>query len=604
MFERFLKKASSGAAEPTWPRNLSNPEDVLNELVADPLVGTVLADRYRIIAEIGEGGMGRVYRAEQIVLGGQLAIKVLNETYGRRGEIRKRFLKEAQAASQLNHENVVKIFDFGETPQGSVFFAMELLEGRDLGEFMQAQGRVGWPEAKLIVAQICRALIEAHDRGIVHRDIKPGNCFLEQRSDGSLHVKLLDFGIAKTLESDDSTLTEVGTVLGTASYMAPEQAKGIEVDTRADIYAVGVILFQLLTGRVPFTGENVMSVIFQVTTQPVPRPSQTAPDANITRAMEAVIMRALEKEPARRFSSMKALLAALSKVDSSGARRSLRSRRASSEQAPVPEPVARTLGQLNRAKGPSTQPTLERSATTPPPPPPPESGARPRPKSTPPPAPDPAASVAKRRERGWLRAPKLWLTVAALVVAGWFSSEKGSWPAAFSDNLLLDGLRPSSLSADLSPAAIEPPLGSADEPEVSKAGKKPKRKSARRSRKPERRASPDTAEPAESSQTEDAPDTAKQPVRALTRDASQKVIDEQIVGLRGQFQNCARKSAAVRGTKVGVVFSIARTGAVGSARAQGRHAKTKLGRCIAAAVRKTEFPAGTHRGPYSESIDL
>jgi serine/threonine-protein kinase len=197
---------------------------------AEPdLVGTVLADRYRIVKSLGDGGMGRVYLAEQTTLHKKLAIKVLKHEHCRDRSHVERFLQEARAASMIAHENIVSIIDFGAVPGGSVFFAMEYLEGEDLSETLKREGRMLWPRVRDIAMQVVQALAAAHARSVIHRDLKPANCFLIKHADGSDYVKLLDFGIAKVLDPEMSSadgLTRTGAVFGTAKYMAPEQASG------------------------------------------------------------------------------------------------------------------------------------------------------------------------------------------------------------------------------------------------------------------------------------------------------------------------------------------------------------------------------------------
>jgi len=279
----------------------------------DALFGQVLADRYRVLDLIGKGGMGKVYLAEHVALGKRVAVKVLNPAYTHRPDQVKRFLREAQAASTIGHENVIDVIDFGEMPNGSVFFAMEHLQGEDLGKLLK-RGPLQWSRARRILLQICRALQAAHARGIIHRDMKPENCFIIHRNGMRDFVKVLDFGIAKFLEENrqvSHTLTQAGALIGTPEYMAPEQVQGEPADVRMDIYALGCIMYQLLTGQLPFSDKTMFGVLSQqVNVRPVP-PRQLAPDADIPPEVEAIILKAMEKERPNRFQSMAELIEAI-----------------------------------------------------------------------------------------------------------------------------------------------------------------------------------------------------------------------------------------------------------------------------------------------------
>jgi len=279
----------------------------------DALFGQVLADRYRVLDLIGKGGMGKVYLAEHVALGKRVAVKVLNPAYTHRPDQVKRFLREAQAASTIGHENVIDVIDFGEMPNGSVFFAMEHLQGEDLGKLLK-RGPLQWSRARRILLQICRALQAAHSRGIIHRDMKPENCFIIHRNGMRDFVKVLDFGIAKFLEENrqvSHTLTQAGALIGTPEYMAPEQVQGEAADVRMDIYALGCIMYQLLTGQLPFSDKTMFGVLSQqVNVRPVP-PKQLAPEADIPPEVETIILKAMEKDRANRFQSMGELIEAI-----------------------------------------------------------------------------------------------------------------------------------------------------------------------------------------------------------------------------------------------------------------------------------------------------
>jgi serine/threonine-protein kinase len=275
---------------------------------ADPYLGTVIAERYRLDRKLGEGGMGVVYLAHHIVLEKPVAIKILGEDLARRPDLVQRFLHEAKAASRIHQENIVDITDFGQTPSGTVFFAMELLEGRDLATFIRREvGAVPWPRARPILVQICRALAAAHAKGIIHRDMKPENVFLIEREGTPDFVKVLDFGIAKMTGMEEragSRLTRTGMIFGTPEYMSPEQAQGTHPDHRVDIYAVGVIMYEMLTGAVPFRADTFMGVLTKHMFEAPRPPSEARPDLGITPELDALVLRALEKDRERRFQSM------------------------------------------------------------------------------------------------------------------------------------------------------------------------------------------------------------------------------------------------------------------------------------------------------------
>ena len=283
-------------------------------LGTDPLISQLVADRYRVIRKLGEGGMGSVYLAEHVVIEKKLVLKVLAPDLARRQDLVARFLQEARSASRIGHENVIDISDFGQSAEGYVYIAMEYLEGKDLGQVVRAEGALAWARVRDIVMQICRALRAAHDKNIVHRDMKPENIFLIHREGRPEFVKILDFGIAKIMGLDPNgpRLTRTGTVFGTPEYMAPEQAEGKEADYRADVYAVGCIAYHLMTGRTPFIADNFMAMLTKhMTEDPVP-PSVCRPDLAITPEMDALVCKALEKDRGKRYQNMAEFLQAVS----------------------------------------------------------------------------------------------------------------------------------------------------------------------------------------------------------------------------------------------------------------------------------------------------
>gem|GEM_PF-3268354 len=267
------------------------------------LVGTTLLGRYLIRRLVGEGGMGSIYEGEHLGLGKPVAIKILRPEMAHDGELIERFMREARATARIRHPNVVDISDVDQVPQGSAFFVMELLEGQDLEQILCAQHRLSWPRTRHLALQIASGLQAAHDMGVVHRDMKPANVYVVERSHELEFVKVLDFGIAKM--ERESALTQAGVVFGTAAYMAPEQARGESVDTRADVYALGCMLFEMLTGRVPFDAPQPVRVLNLHIQAPRPRVCEFAPDVDIPAAAEDLILRMMAIDPAQRCADMR-----------------------------------------------------------------------------------------------------------------------------------------------------------------------------------------------------------------------------------------------------------------------------------------------------------
>ena len=274
-------------------------------------IGQVMADRYRILRLLGQGGMGVVYLAEHVVIEKKVALKVLNEELSHSRDVVSRFIGEAKAASRIGHENIIDITDFGTTKDKGVFFVMEHLDGSDLADRLKAIDRFPWRDLRGIAVQICRGLAAAHSKGIIHRDLKPENVFLIKHAGRDDFVKILDFGIAKFtgLDGGEPKKTKTGVIFGTPDYMSPEQAEGKQADHRVDIYALGVILYELVTGRLPFVAETFMGVLHQHMSKEPQPPRDLVPD--IAPAFEAIIQRAMEKDPAARFQSMNEFAEAL-----------------------------------------------------------------------------------------------------------------------------------------------------------------------------------------------------------------------------------------------------------------------------------------------------
>jgi serine/threonine-protein kinase len=273
----------------------------------------VLSDRYRIVKKLGEGGMGAVYQAEHALIEKRIALKVLFPELTRRTDLVARFLQEAKSASRIGHENVIDISDFGQSPEGLVYIAMEFLDGHDLGHLLRTEGPLPWTRARPILMQIAKALRAAHEHGIIHRDMKPENVFLIQRDARPDFVKVLDFGIAKSVGQDDGgpRLTQAGMIFGTPEYMSPEQAQGQTPDHRVDVYALGAVMYHLLTGEVPFHSDSFMGILTKHMLEPVVPPRKRKPELDIPADVEAVCLRALEKDREKRWQDMDAFYRAL-----------------------------------------------------------------------------------------------------------------------------------------------------------------------------------------------------------------------------------------------------------------------------------------------------
>lgn len=284
----------------------------------DPLVGTIAGGRYRLLRVLGEGGMGRVYLAEHVAIQKQVALKVLRAEYADKGDVVTRFQQEAISASRIKHPNVLDVFDFGRLDDGSFYLAMEYLEGNDLAEEMRRRRSLDPTSSVRIALEICRALGAAHAKGVVHRDLKPENVFLQQTDDGGQVVKIVDFGIALLRNSDQIAvesrprrLTKTGMIFGTPEYMAPEQAAGKHADQRADIYALGIMLYEMFTGAVPFTGETFLGVLVRHLNDPPPPMNAFSPDLAVSPQLQAIVFKALEKNPDERYQSMAEVARAL-----------------------------------------------------------------------------------------------------------------------------------------------------------------------------------------------------------------------------------------------------------------------------------------------------
>lgn len=307
-----------GEEHPTLLRRDPVPEPADSsaqpERPSPPAVGDVLAGGYTLVRRIGIGGMGKVFEATHPDFEQSLAIKVLLADLWEPGSTgaAARFTREAKAASTLAHESVIEILDVGQTELGLPFIVMELLEGEDLGTLLVLGGRMPWSRVQPLFEQLLDALEHAHLRGIIHRDLKPDNCVILDPGTPAERLKLVDFGIARVLdEANADKLTRTGTIVGTPHYMSPEQALGDAVGPASDLYSSAVLLFELLTGEVPFDSGTPLQIATQHITQPAPLVSELAPLADIPRHVEVAIDVALRKDPAERFESVGAFMHAL-----------------------------------------------------------------------------------------------------------------------------------------------------------------------------------------------------------------------------------------------------------------------------------------------------
>ncbi|MCW5824326.1 MAG: serine/threonine protein kinase [Cyanobacteria bacterium TGS_CYA1] len=279
----------------------------------DPLLGMVIEGRYRIQSVIGQGSAGTVYKAVQELIGREVAIKVLHEYLVSDEEFIKRFRQEAKASSRLSHPNIITIYDFGVIPQGNrPYIAMDLLVGTPLSDYLAENERVSLNDAIPLLTQVCSALGEAHRHGVVHRDVKPENIVLVERSGQKLYPMVVDFGIARIVEESESAkITRTGTVCGSPTYMSPEQCTSSKVDSRSDIYSIGIVIYETLTGEVPFHSDELIRVMSMHLSEP-PKPlNQVKPGLLFPDALEEVVNKALSKNPNDRFQTMEEMAAAL-----------------------------------------------------------------------------------------------------------------------------------------------------------------------------------------------------------------------------------------------------------------------------------------------------
>lgn len=288
------------------------------KMLYDSLIGELIDGRYKVETRLGEGALSTVYAATHKLIEKRVALKVLKSEFVADPEIVERFLREAKAASRLSHENIISLSDFGKVPSGAPFFVMELLSGRTLADLLYEGKGLPIPEAVRLVTEIGRGLSAAHQHGVVHRDLKPDNVGLVRDAQGMEHVKILDFGLAK-ITQENRKLTRAGQVLGTPEYMSPEQASGQAVDHRSDVFSLGILLYRLVVGWVPFTGDTFMEVISRVLSESPRAPRTLCDSPELTVALEEIILRALARAPQDRFPTMDAMLEAIRQATEPGA---------------------------------------------------------------------------------------------------------------------------------------------------------------------------------------------------------------------------------------------------------------------------------------------
>jgi serine/threonine protein kinase len=287
--------------------NCPADQTVLRGPKNDPWIGKTFADRYIIESVLGLGGMSVVYKAKHKLMDRTVAIKMMHNVLKQDVTALERFKLEAQACSLLSHQNVITVYDFGVTPDGEPFFVMDCLEGESLKDLIERKGRISYDRALSLFKQICEGLEAAHKRGIVHRDLKPANVVVTKQDDGSEHVRLVDFGIAKMLKQDgrqQQQLTKTGEVFGSPIYMSPEQCLGKDIDARSDIYALGCLMYETLSGEPPFLGNGFLETMNMHVGDKAKPLTEVVPDANLPVELVDVINRCMEKDPDARFQNV------------------------------------------------------------------------------------------------------------------------------------------------------------------------------------------------------------------------------------------------------------------------------------------------------------
>jgi len=293
--------------------------------VGDAMIGTLLEDKYEILSELGRGSMGQVFRARHTRIGRDVAIKVLMHSFAESPRTRDRFMAEAQATGRVEHQNVAQVWDVGVTTDGRPYLVMELVRGESLTDRLERERRLPLADALFIARQLLAGLTAAHRAGVAHRDVKPDNILLASRN----RVKIVDFGVARVLDSESYRITGSGDVVGTPRYFAPEQAAGKSVDERCDAWAATVVLYQMVTGEMPFPGQNVVEVLSTITHAPTPLPSAVRP--YLPERLDLIISAGLVKDAAHR-ATVETLLSLVTRFQ-----RKLNGQESTESEAYVPE---------------------------------------------------------------------------------------------------------------------------------------------------------------------------------------------------------------------------------------------------------------------------
>jgi hypothetical protein len=515
-----------------------------------PGPGTLVGGRYRLLRLVGEGGMGRVFLADDERDGGRVAVKLLADDRPI-PKAAQRFEREARAIARIDHANVVRVTEVGQSPRGGLYYVMEYLEGEELATTLEREGPMRWPRAQHIALQICGALQAAHEAGIVHRDLKLENCFLVVEGDDRDFVKILDFGVVKLLSPDledgSGRLTNTGATLGTPAYMAPELCRGKQVDHRVDVYALGVMLYELLTGSVPFEGESFLDVALQHMNDPPPRLSDHVAPADLPAGLEAVVMRALAKAREDRFPTMAAFGRALLRVGE--------------DVALAPSPAMLEPLERPNASFSGTAPAVSAVSLA--------GGTEPALVGVVDAKADGATPIRGARWP-WLLAGGIAVAAVGLV-AWWLAAAEPTEPREVAEPSLVVDVEPEDRTSGKA-ATSEPPVDASVDPETATA----------------------TTEPASVAERS----TSGGSTSATPTGLDERQIDGTLRRIQPRVKGCAGSlTGGHPGDRVRVVLRIDRaTGRVRSVEASDAHRRSSVESCVREALRKAEFPRAGGRG--------